>query len=232
MNARSLKAPRSRALTREEFERFSPMVRQKAMWFARRGPRQVTVSDLCAAGWAGLVEAVSTEFDNDADLVAHVEHWVKGAMVQHLESLDPHLAETRSLSRSIARAIGMLENAFHVPPEEDAIAAALSMTMDEYHAALVSIWRAGLARVDVIDLDRPLHQTALMQAEARENDSVPEIAQAIDRLPKRSRELFMLLYQEGCSLEEAAVILGTGVRAVEVVASEAMHRVRALLGRE
>ena len=231
MSALAQKA-RARPLTRAEFERFSPMVRRQAMWLARRGPRQVTVADLVAAGWAGLIDAVSAELDDDAARVAYVEQRVRGAMLEHLESLDPHLAETRGLSRSIARAIASLHATLDVAPDEEQIAAALSMSLGEYHASLLCVWGAGLARIELIDLDRPLHSTSDMHEDSLETDPVAAIAHAIDRLPQRSRELFMLLYQEGCSLEEAADVLGKSVRAVEIVASEAMHRVRALVGRE
>ncbi len=219
-----------RALTRAEYERFSPMIRRQAMWIARRGPRRVTVAELCAAGWSGLLDALNRgdETASDGDIDGIATHRVKSAMLQHIETLDPYLKETRGLSRSIARAIAEVTKTLGRAPKEEEIAEALSMTIDEYHSSLHSVWSAGLARIEVIDLDRSVQQLI------DEKDAEPTLSldQAIDLLPAESQEILMLLYQENCSIEEAAAVLGTSVRRAELRVSEAMHRVRALTGRE
>ncbi len=230
MNAYGEGRPRARALTRAEYEHFSPMVRRQAMWLARKGPRRVSVGDLCAAGWSGLLDALSRadEGASPPDFEGYASHRVKSAMLQHIEALDPHLKETRTLSRSIARAISAVTRTLGRSPESDEIAAALSMKIDEYASALLSIYRAGLARIEVIDLDRPV-QDLLEEAEKEPERSLEE---AIELLPRECQEILMLLYQEDCSIEEAAAVLGTSSRDAEILACEAMHRVRALTGRE
>jgi len=221
--------PRSRALTRDEFQRFSPMVRRQAMWLARRGPRRLMMSDLIAAGFSGLIDALTTaEETSDADFEVYANHRVKGAMLQHIEALDPMLSETRSLSRSIARGIAAVTTTLGRSPTSDEIADALSMTEDEYCSSLLSIWHSGLARVEVIDLDRSVQQQLSEESETPKRS----LAEAIELLPEPSQEILMLLYQENCSFEEAAAVLGTTIRKVEIAASETMHRVRAITGRE
>jgi RNA polymerase sigma factor for flagellar operon FliA len=230
VNAYGESKPRSRALSRAEYEHFSPMVRRQAMWLARKGPRRVSVSDLCAAGWSGLLDALSHADDGSVagDFDGYATHRVKSAMLQHIEALDPHLKETRTLSRSIARAMSTLFAQLGRNPTSEEIAAGLSMKLDEYESALASIHRAGLARIEVVDLDRPV-QDILSDAEGEPERSLEE---AIELLPRPSQEILMLLYQEDCSIEEAAAVLGATVRETEILASEAMHRVRALTGRE
>ena len=228
MNAVGESKPR--ALTRAEYERYSPMIRRQAMWLARRGPRTLSVADLCAAGWSGLLDALNRtdEAASDGDIDGFASHRVKSAMLQHLETLDPYLKETRGLSRSIARAIAALSRTLARAPSENEIAEALSMTIDEYASSLHSVWSAGLARIEVIDLDRSVQQLL------NEKDAEPTLRlhEAIDLLPAESQEILMLLYQENCSIDEAAAVLGQSVRRAEIRVSEAMHRVRALTGRE
>lgn len=230
MNAYGESKPRSRALTRAEYEHFSPMVRRQAMWLARKGPRRVSVGDLCAAGWSGLLDAlVRAEEDTlSSDFEGYASHRVKSAMLQHIEALDPHLKETRTLSRSIARAITAMTNTLGHAPTSEEIARALSMKMDEYESTLLSVYRAGLARIEVLDLDRPV-QELLTETES---EPVRSLEEAVDMLPRPSQEILMLLYQEDCSIEEAAAVLGVSLRETEILACEAMHRVRALTGRE
>jgi RNA polymerase sigma factor FliA len=46
-----------RKLSREDYERFLPLVRRTAMRLARRLPSHVTVADLVSYGWVGLLDA-------------------------------------------------------------------------------------------------------------------------------------------------------------------------------
>ena len=46
-----------RAFTRDDYERFLPMVRRIAMRLARRVPRHITINDLSGSGWVPSARA-------------------------------------------------------------------------------------------------------------------------------------------------------------------------------
>jgi RNA polymerase sigma factor for flagellar operon FliA len=219
-----------RALTREEFDRYSPVVRRTAMWVARRAPRHVGVSDLCAKGWAGLLAALTS-----AEAMGAAESFddyaaarIRGAMLDYLASFDERLREARRKSRLLARTISALDRTLGRAPEEQEIAGALSLGVTEYEALLASIAAAGVARIELLDFDA---EGSI--APANEADVEPATLEAaLARLPRLSQQVLSILYQEECSPGEAAEVLGIDVARVERIHTEAVHRLRAAMGKE
>ncbi len=205
------------------------MIRRQAMVLARRAPRHVTVADLCARGFQGLFAAlVSFEAVGGNDLDGYVAVRVRTAMLDHLLGLDPAVRDARFLSRRVAQAIRALVGILGRAPEREEIASALEMAVEDYEAALTLIHRRGLARVEVLAFDQP---------EAIRNEDEPplnekSLAEAITSLDPQSRELLGLLYQEDCKIAEAAAVMGLSESRASILFTEAMHRLRAALGRE
>jgi RNA polymerase sigma factor for flagellar operon FliA len=219
-----------RALTREEFDRYSPLVRRTAMWVARRAPKHVTVSELCAKGWAGFLDALSSAeaMGATASFDEYAAARIRGAMLDHLASFDEKIREARKKSRLLARTIGALDRTLGRAPEEVEIASALSLAEGEYEALLNNIAAAGVARLELLDFDE--HGSPVP---ANEGDVEPAtLESALERLPRLSQQVLALLYQEDCTPTEAADVLGTDAGRVQRVHTEAMHRIRAILGKE
>jgi DNA-directed RNA polymerase specialized sigma subunit len=61
---------------------------------------------------------------------------------------------------------------------------------------------------------------------------VATLAFAVDALPQTCQRVLMLIYQADCSLPEAASVLGWSESRTITVYTEAIHRVRALIGKE
>ncbi len=219
------------ALTREEFERWSPTVRRIAMLLGRRAPRSVSVADLCVKGFSGLIDALaSAEAVAGANLVVeeYVEHRIRTAMVDFILSADDRVRDARAVSRRIARTIRALVDATGEPPTRERIAEVLKFEIDEYESSLARIAQFGLARIEILDLDHD-------QAPSSNDDDGPSaetLADAIDLLPTMDRDLLMLLFQEECSMEEAAAVLGTSQYRATLQYTEIVHRLRASLGKE
>lgn len=219
---------KKRALTRAEFERFSPLIRRQAMLVARKAPRGVTVSDLCARGFAGLFAALtSVDLTDEAELESVVMGRVKSAMVDHLRSLDPGVRRARAESREVAVAIRVLLAATNHQPPRAEIARALGLSVSELENRLFDIHARGLARLELIDFDRP----DSIRAEECETGQA-DLATAVSGLDFDSREVLSLVYQEGCHLGEVAAVVGASERSTTMLFTEAIHRLRAALGRE
>jgi RNA polymerase sigma factor for flagellar operon FliA len=224
---------RASALSREDHERFLPIVRRIAMRLARRVPREVTVQDLVSYGWIGLLEAHQRASGmHDGEFEAYASYRIRGAMLDYLRTLDPMARTTRAVSRRIARVIAERAHALGRMPEEDEIAGALGIDVDEYRAQLQRVSEAGMARLDIADVDELEHHTASTEELADKVMLKEVVARAIGQLSPRLQQVLALYYQQGCTLRQIGQVLGvTEARACQLHA-EAMHKLRALVGKD
>jgi len=222
-------------LTREEYERYLPLVRRTAMKLARRLPAHVTVADLISYGWVGLLDAFERAKPgmDPEEFEAYAMFRVRGAALDYLRSLDPASRGARSLSRKVARAIADLtKESGGQSPEEDAIAKRLGMTLDAYRTAMEQLGRAGMNRVDMIDVDDLGASDDLPEERTSRQELKALVAKAIHQLPERHRLVLALYYQEERTLREIGAILDVSESRVCQIHTEAVHRLRAAVGKE
>ena len=225
-----------RTLSREEYERFLPLVRRTAMKLARRLPSHVTVADLVSYGWVGLLDAferASPEMDAE-EFEAYAVYRVRGAALDHLRTLDPASRAARALSRKLARAVAELTSERGgEPPGEEQIAARLEMSVLEYRAALERLGRAGMDRLEMLDIDEvEVGGKEEGPRSAPRSAAHRRVATAIDALPERHRLVLALYYQEERTMREIGSILEVSESRVCQIHTEAIHRLRAAAGRE
>lgn len=223
----------ARVLSREDYDRFLPLVRRIAMKMARKVPREIPVSDLVGCGWVGLVEAFSrapAEMPSD-EFEAYASYRIRGAILDYLRTFDRMSRTTRSLSRRIATAWREASSSLGRQPEEAEVAKKLGMGIDAYRDALQRVAESGMARLEVIDFEQ-----LQSKDEATPEDEVGRqmlreaVANAIPKLPPRLQQVLALYYQEECTLRQIGEVLGvTEARACQLH-SEAIHRLRALIG--
>lgn len=228
-----------RKLTRADYDRYLPLVRRTAMKLARRLPSHVTVADLVSYGWVGLLDAferASPDMDPN-EFEAYAMYRVRGAALDYLRTLDPASRSARAMSRKVAKAIGQLQNEGKgKEPEEAQVANRLGMSVDQYRNTMEQLGRAGMNRLEMLDIDE-------MQSVSKEDDVLPEertakkqlqgvVAEAIKKLPERLQLVLALYYQEERSLREIGVILEVSESRVCQLHTEAIHRLRAAAGKE
>lgn len=227
-------AAAARTLSRADYDRFLPLVRRTAMRLARRVPAEVTVADLVSYGWVGLIEAYRRAQPDmpENEFEAYALYRVKGAMLDYLRGLDPASRSTRKISRAIARAIAELSQKLGRAPEEEEICAELKMTEEQYRQSLTDVAAAGMARLEMVQLDN-------LEVESDHDDSpdgrrliASALVQAINTLPPRLQQVVALYYQEDCTLREIGQVLGVTESRVSQLHTEAIHRLRAAIGRE
>lgn len=225
-----------RRLSRAEYERFLPIVRRTAMKLARKLPSTIAVADLVSCGWVGLLEAferASPDMDA-AEFEAYAMYRIRGAALDHLRSLDPASRKARGVSRSIARSITKLTQSLGRAPEEEEIAADLSMSLDAYREALDEVGKAGMARLEMLDLDdvQVDDPSALPDEGAGKKELAGAVASAIEQLPLRLQHVLALYYTEERTLREIGVVLDVTESRACQLHSEAIHRLRAAIGKD
>jgi len=225
-----------RTMDRAAYARFLPLVRRTAMRLARRVPSNITVADLVGYGWIGLMEAYQRSAADmpDEEFQAYALYRVRGAMLDYLRSLDPATRDLRRASRRVARAIRDLSQSLGREPQEEEIARSLEMNIDAYRQLLEKISAAGMARLELLDLD----DLEVEGAGETIDDTVAKrrladaVAAAMETLPPKLVQVLALYYQEGCTLRQIGEVLGVGESRVSQLHSEAIHRLRAAVGRE
>lgn len=212
------------SLSPNQFAQYSPVIRRQAMIIARRAGGRVEVSDLCASGFAGLIEALLDygTLGSGLDHDGYVRHRIHAAMIEHVEAIDPDVREAKDASRRIVEAIRLLVATRGRDPERREIASALGLDGERYEELLERIHARGAARLLVRDPRRRLR--------APRSEATPSLERAIELRSGRERELLCLVFVEGCTAPEAAARLGCTEREVVLAMTESIHRVRASLG--
>lgn len=225
-----------RTLNQRDYERFLPLVRRVAMRFARKVPSHITVADLVGYGWVGLMEAYqrSAPGMNHDEFDAYALYRIRGAMLDHLRSLDPASRDVRATSRKVAAAIRTLTQDLGRPPDEEEIARAVEMTVEQYRSALSRIDQAGMARLEMLDFDstEPRSSDEPVDDEVARKEMRGAVTDAIGSLPERLQQVLALYYQEDCTLREIGAVLGVSESRVSQLHTEAVHRLRAAIGKE
>jgi RNA polymerase sigma factor for flagellar operon FliA len=226
----------SHIIDRATYERFLPLIRRTAIRVARGVPAGAAVADLVGFGWVGLMDAYQRVAAGipDEEFDAYALYRVHGAMLDHLRGLD---AATRSLRRAslhVARAIRDLSRELGKHPEEEEISRSMEMDLPGYRALLEKIAEAGLARIELLDLDEVEMGSAHEPTDdaAAKRRLADAVAAAMDTLPPPQVQLFALLYQEHCTHKEIGALLGVGESRVSQLHTEAIHRLRAAVGRD
>jgi RNA polymerase sigma factor for flagellar operon FliA len=225
-----------RSMDRAAYERFLPLVRRTAMRLARRVPATITVSDLVGYGWVGLMEAYQRSATDmpDEEFQAYALYRVRGAMLDYLRSLDPATRDLRRASRRVAHAIRDLSQKLGREPEEEEIAQSMGMALRGYRELLEKIAAAGMARLELLDLDEVDVESAgeTIDDEVGKRRLGDAVAEAMETLPPKLLQVLALYYQEGCTLRQIGAVLGVGESRVSQLHTEAIHRLRAAVGRE
>lgn len=226
-----------RKLSRAEYDKYLPLVRRTAMRLARKLPSHITVADLVGYGWVGLLDAFERAAPgmSQEEFEAYAMYRVRGAALDYLRSLDPASRAARALSRKVAKAIAELGTKLGRQAEEDEIAKHLDMSVDEYRDALEQLAKAGMTRLEMLDIDELAVDAAEEEGpdeKVTKKELAANVAAAIDQLPQRLQLVLALYYQEERTMREIGVILEVTESRVCQLHSEAIHRLRAATGRE
>jgi RNA polymerase sigma factor FliA len=194
-----------------DMTRLYPLVQRVAARVARRLPFHVVRDDLVSAGVVGLLEC-APRFDatRGEDFEAFAEFRIKGAIMDELRAADPLSRDMRRHLNEVRTATHRLEGELGRAPAEEEIAQALGRTLDDYRELLSKL--GGHSVCSLTDLEGGAVQLAAETTDPCEAtidaDLRAQIAQAIETLPARQRQVLWLYYFEEMSLKEIGALLG------------------------
>lgn len=232
-------ATRDPALRDELITSYAPLVRFVVGRLGIPPSCLLDAEDLLSCGTIGLINAVDRyDPSRGSRFESFATARIRGAVIDHLRSLNwlPRTAMARV--RQIEYAIANLEQRLGRPPREEEIAAEAHITPSRYRQMLQE------AGTIVLSLDAPLGPLAQDEgltslADLLEDEHSPEpdeqveaqelmalLRVALDQLPERERLLLALYYREELTMKEISKIMNVSESRVCQLHIQAILRLR------
>ena len=206
---------------------YYPLVEQVAKRLARRLPAHVEREDLISAGVVGLLESARRFDPSRSDAFeTFAEFRIKGAMLDELRHLDSLSRTMRRHYGDVREATKKLESVLGREPTEDEIASELDMSLEEYRELVTKFDGHTVSSLDEIDTERVAAEGASPDEEAATCEMRAKIAEAIEKLPARQRQVLWLYYFEEMSLRAIGNLLGVTESRICQIHSEATKALR------
>ncbi len=198
---------------------FLPFIKYTASRLAWRLPPQLTADDLVSAGMLGLLDALEKYQRGRAKLKTYAEFRIKGSMLDELRAVEWMPRSIRKKVNTLKKAYAELEIEFGRPPEDEEVAGALNLTLDEYYRTLGDANGAiafrfedfegngyaedGLNILECIPDPNGCNPLTALEEKAQKE----QVADLIDELPEKERLLLSLYYWDELTMNEIGKIM-------------------------
>ena len=213
------------------------LVKRIAHHLVARLPSSVDINDLLQAGMIGLLEAASNfDASKGASFDTYAGIRIRGAMLDEVRKSDWTPRSVYQKYRQVAEAIRAIEAERGRPAEGREVAAALDMSLEEYHAILADSAGCRLFSLEETE-ESPVQRMQLPRSETETPDQAfdhdqfrLELTKAIAQLPERERLVLSLYYERELNLKEIGEVIGVGESRVCQIHGQALLRLRAIVG--
>ena len=216
--------------------RHGELVKRIAYHVVSRLPAHIEVDDLIQAGMIGLLNAAQNYAPTKgANFETYAGIRIRGAMLDEARRSNWTPRSTFRNAKQVSLAIRAIENRTGRDAKAPEIAAALGVSLEEYHRMVESAASSRILSYEQLAGDP---ERAAMLPDAPEDG--PEttleedqfrdaIAAAIAQLPERERLVLSLYYDQELNLREIGAILEVSESRVCQIHGQAVLRVRARL---
>ena len=220
--------------------RHLPLVRRVVQRLAARKPPHIELDDLVSWGIVGLLDAIG-KYDprKEASFSTYAQFRIRGAILDHLRSLDWVPRSVRQKASLIEKTAHTLEGALGRPPREEEIARELGLSLETYQELLARIGEMSLFSLEDLGFgggeERFSFERAIEEGDADPlgtlltRERVAIVTEAIRRLPERERTVVTLYYHEELTMKEVGGVLGLTESRVSQLHSQAVLRMKGYL---
>ena len=214
------------------------LVKSMASRLGRRLPTQVELSELVSVGVLGLIDAASRYRPSlGVPFDAFARRRIHGAMLDALRGLDWVPRSVRKLQRDVDEAITRLRHSLGREPEEQEIATALGVSIEEYDEMLDEVRSADLAVIRRAGgqseaggmLEVAIAPESGPYAQLERHELRRRLAEALGRIPERERHILALYYEQELTLSEIGRVIGVGESRVSQLRTQAIARLRSVM---
>ncbi|MFO0554233.1 MAG: sigma-70 family RNA polymerase sigma factor [Polyangiaceae bacterium] len=207
---------------------FTPMIQRLAHSLLHRLPQRVLVDDLVGAAFVALAELCTRHPDMPlAEFERLALPRLRGAMLDEIRANDPLSRRMRHRVKAIARAQQRTSMALGRRPSDQEVAAAASLSMQAYTAALSVAHQSA----NTVNLDQGEVEVTDVRERGPEEHVVwthrlERLHRALAALPERHRRILELYYGEDMTLRQIGGMLGVTEARISQLVSESVQRLR------
>lgn len=225
--------------------KYLPLIKYVAGRLFGRLPSNVSLDDLVSSGILGLMDAAK-KFDpaKNIQFKTYAELRIRGAMLDELRSQDWVPRSVRKKMHEMERTFRRLEYALGRPAEDEEVAQALGIGMDDYYRMLDET--RGVTFLDIETIRSRLPDSSdddLFDLIADDGNSDPfealnlsdlkeHLVKAIDVLSQKEKLVISLYYYEGLTMREIGEILGYTESRISQMHTKAILQIRAYLAEQ
>lgn len=204
-------------------------------------PSTIEYNDLCSCGIIGLVSAVD-RFDPSLGnkFQTYAICRIRGEILDESKRMGWVPRPLYKKNIEIEQVFASLQAQLGRPAEEEEVAEAMSIELEELQQAIADYSRASLASLyDIVGGQGENEEVYLIDllgdpdskiAESVEQDEIEHlIAMEIDALPDQEKKVVALYYKENLTLKEIGVLLRVTESRVSQIHAKAMLRIRGRL---
>lgn len=225
-------------------EKYAPLVKYVAGRVMVNIPSSVDFQDLVSFGVIGLIDAIDKfDLNRDIKFKTYAVTRIRGAIFDELRNIDWLPRSVRQKAKEIERTISQLELKLGRSAKDDEIAAAMGISVEEFHQQLLRVGTNALVSMDENWLMNDGNDNAPMSMEetlesvsvsnpnalAERTELKKIIAHAITELPDREKQVLILYYYEELTLKEIGSILAVTESRVSQLHTKAIMRLRGRL---
>ncbi len=222
---------------------YAPLIRYVAGRLAMRLPPHISIDDLISSGVMGLIDAIE-KFDPSKknQFKTYAEFRIRGAMLDELRSLDWVPRSLRKKASDLEKAYADLEKRLGRPAEDEEVAQALGISLDEFYQLLDQTKNVTFLDIEMIRRRLPDNNSEedLFDLIADNGDQDPFVRlnmsevkeilkEAIQGLPEKEKLVVSLYYYEELTMREIGEIMGYTESRISQMHTKAILRLRAKL---
>jgi RNA polymerase sigma factor for flagellar operon FliA len=217
-----------------------PLVELVVQRMVPQVPSFMTKEDMISAAMVGLVDAAN-KFDpgKGVKFKTFAEHRVRGAILDEMRKLDWFSRSMRDKQNQLTQTMLRLERRFGRSPEEEEMAAEMTLTLDEYHNLLTEVSHLGCVSLhETLDhseegrsfLDNLEDIAGPMPSDLLEKEEMTRMmAEILEELSEKERLVIALYYYEELTQKEIAEVLSVSEGRISQLHSQALLKLRVKL---
>ncbi len=199
----------------------------------------VEYDDLVGYGIFGLIDAIDKfDYGKNVKFETYASLRIRGAILDQIRKMDWIPRSLRQKQKKIDAAMVKIETEFGRPATDEEIAAELEISMDELNS-----WQGQSMVTNLISLDEftaagsDVKMDASMNSHFEQPESAVEkeelkikIAEALDLLTEKERNVIVLYYYEEMTLKEISRVLDVTESRVSQLHTKGLQKMKAHLG--
>lgn len=201
-------------------------------------PSFMNRDDMRSAGMLGLIDAAN-KFDPGKNILfkTFAEHRIRGAILDEMRKLDWFSRSLRDKQNKLSRTMTKLERKLGRSPEEEEMAEAMEISLEEYQQTLGEVSHLGCVSLNetldnseegVSFLDSLADQRADISPSARieKHELTKIMASILQELSEKERLVISLYYYEELSQKEIAEVLAVSEGRISQLHSQALLKLK------